>query len=710
MKRASRLPQWPPYLPLVNRWLRWHIIAKVLIGLATTAILTLILSLNLDYYRQGMHEEPIRVGMPAPYDITAPSLIIDWDDNADPRDAAPARYTLELTVAHAQLESLFLKTRNYSADSPDAIVQDLHISAQELETLQQLDESTWNHLQDYGHTCIDGLLDGAGDNGLARAAFSQRISDFSATVTAEPDTVRLLFARLVENAISPALRPLSPGVEKTAPARIIREREIIIPAGRIISAGDFAQLKAHGLLTPATLTRVPPLAALLLFGVSALGIYLYNTARAVFMNDRKLILLAGLIIMPVWVAVTFGGGNERMIGLIAIPAGAMAIAGLLGNPTAIASTLLIVIAAALPARNPFVLMVLTTGSALAGMMVLSHIWPTSRSLPAVLSLFIINLLLLLSMASMLPESGAPSLFSQLGTLAGYAGAGAVGASIVAVGSIYILARPFGITTHYRLMELSNPNEPLLRRMMHEAPGSYHSSVMVANIAEAAADALGADALLTRVSALYHDIGKLKRPAFFIENQAPLGVENVHQHLAPKLSYLILASHVKEGLEVARQYKLPEEVTQIIREHHGTTLAAYFYHRAMSEAGGQPVSEHEFRYPGPKPSTRESAIVMLSDSVQASVKSLKEPTPGRIENMVNDIINNRLSDGQLEDCDITLRDLRRLSDVFVRILTGLYTYTRIEYPDIKGEGTRTRAHVNSASTPPASEPLATTSNG
>jgi membrane-associated HD superfamily phosphohydrolase len=186
----------------------------------------------------------------------------------------------------------------------------------------------------------------------------------------------------------------------------------------------------------------------------------------------------------------------------------------------------------------------------------------------------------------------------------------------------------------------------------------------------------------------------------------LGIDNVHDRLSPKLSYLILVGHVRDGVETARQYKLPEEVTTIIREHHGTTLAAYFYHRARSEAGAGPISEHDFRYPGPKPSTREAAVVMLSDSVQASVKAIKEPTPSRIENMVSDIISNRLDDGQLEDCDLTLRDLRRISAVFMRILSGLYSYTRVEYPDIKGGGTRLRANLNPETTSQTSESTVT----
>ena len=458
---------------------------------------------------------------------------------------------------------------------------------------------------------------------------------------------------------------------------------------------------------PVSIVHLLPIVVVLLFAVFALGIYLRAFARNVYNDLRKLALLSGLLIAPLWATVTLGGsGTENLVSLMMIPAAVMAISGLLGLPTAIVSTMLLSISAGLAADHQFMVTMLTMGSSLAGMMAVSSIWPANRAIPAVLALVTVNLVLLVGINALMSPGSMLSSWPAFGKLGLTAGVGGFGATVIAVGAIYLLARPFGITTHYRLMELCNPNEPLLRRMMLEAPGSYHSSVMVANIAEAAADAIGADSLLTRVAALYHDIGKLKRPGFFVENQAPLGLENMHQRLSPKLSYLILASHVKDGADVAREYKLPAPVQLIIREHHGTTLAAYFYHRAVSEAGEGGVPEHEFRYPGPKPSSREAAIVMLSDSVQASVKALKEPTPGRIENMVDDIVNNRLEDGQLEDCDITLRDLRRIRQLFVRILTGLYTYTRIEYPDIKGEGARNRANTHSTPTLQTGEPAVT----
>lgn len=725
MKKASKLPHWPPRLPGLQRWRRWRIVPKLLFLLMTSAICTAVLFFHLDYYQFDSRLEQFRVGQPAPRDVTA-NRTLQWEDTEKTqrkREEAASQVPSvfidnpqALANARATVDELFLMLRS---DTPPRTTQDAHaggtirpLPADIATIAHEVDDATWERLHASARQNIEIVMQAHIEEGKGEEVARQRLEDLANTAVADPQSRHLLTV-----VTSAALQPTAIiDVELTAQRRReARETvqaeshtalsgDILIAKGQLLSEGDLHQLKANQLLIPAPIARILPLAAIVLFAFASLGIYLRKFIPAVYGNNRKLSLLAGLIAATLWAAIVLKGDHEYMIGLMVIPAGSMAIAGLLGAPVAIVTTMLLSITAGLVADRQFAFILLTTGGALTGIMAVSSIWPASRALPAVLAMFTVNLVLLLSLSSVLPGGGVLTL-PDLARMALEGGAGALGATFIAVGAIYILARPFGITTHYRLMELSNPNEPLLRRMMTEAPGSYHSSVMVANIAEAAADAVGADALLTRVSALYHDIGKLKRPGFFVENQAPLGIENMHQRLSPKLSYLILTSHVKEGVEIAREYKLPEEVQSIIREHHGTTLAAYFYHRAVSEAGGGEVAEHEFRYPGPKPSTREAAIVMLADSVQASVKSLKEPTPSRIENMVEDIINNRLNDGQLEDCDVTLRDLRILRDVLIRILSGLYTYTRIEYPEMKNEGARIRANLNSETTSPASEPTA-----
>ncbi|MEW6045154.1 MAG: HDIG domain-containing metalloprotein, partial [Bacillota bacterium] len=254
-------------------------------------------------------------------------------------------------------------------------------------------------------------------------------------------------------------------------------------------------------------------------------------------------------------------------------------------------------------------------------------------------------------------------------------------SVLALGLLPFVEGLFGVLSSVRLMELSNPNQPLLRRLLLEAPGTYHHSLMVGNLAEAAAEAVGGDPVLCRTGALYHDVGKVRRPYFFVENQ--FGDANPHDRLAPSLSTLIIMSHVKDGVELARQAKLPEAVVDFIRTHHGTDLVRYFYLKAVNAEGAERVKEDDFRYPGPRPRTKETAIVMLADSVEASARALTHPTPGRIEGLVRRVIRDRLLDGQLDESTLTLQDLNEIAGAFVRILTGIY-HVRIEYPQLERE--------------------------
>jgi cyclic-di-AMP phosphodiesterase PgpH len=237
---------------------------------------------------------------------------------------------------------------------------------------------------------------------------------------------------------------------------------------------------------------------------------------------------------------------------------------------------------------------------------------------------------------------------------------------------------FEITTNIKLLELSNLNLPLLKQLAERAPGTYHHSIMVGLLAEAAAESIGADALFTRVACYYHDIGKTMRPAYFIENQTYM--ENRHDSLAPKMSSIILANHVKQGIELARQYKLPPRIVAIIPQHHGTGLMKYFYYKARqaAEDSDSIALEQEFRYPGPKPQTREAGIIMIADSVEAAARTVQEPTPAKLRNMIEMIIERIRNDGQLDECDITLRELKIVEDSFVKVLMGIHHH-RIAYP-------------------------------
>jgi len=260
-------------------------------------------------------------------------------------------------------------------------------------------------------------------------------------------------------------------------------------------------------------------------------------------------------------------------------------------------------------------------------------------------------------------------------------------SIITIGILPFLEATFNIITPLKLLELSNPNQPLIKRLLMEAPGTYHHSLMVGNLAEAATEAIGGNALLARVAAYYHDIGKLKRPYFFKENQFN---DNPHDRMTANLSTLVITSHPKDGEEIAKAYKLPMVIRNIIREHHGTTLVAYFYHKAVQDDSAQSVNPDDFRYDGPKPQTKESAVVMLADCVEAVVRSMTDRTEGKVEGMVRKTIRDKLEDGQLDLCDLTLKDLDTIAKAFLRVLSGFF-HERIQYPDIKDDIERSMKH-------------------
>jgi putative nucleotidyltransferase with HDIG domain len=239
---------------------------------------------------------------------------------------------------------------------------------------------------------------------------------------------------------------------------------------------------------------------------------------------------------------------------------------------------------------------------------------------------------------------------------------------------------FGEITNFSLLELSDAsNQRLLKRMIVEAPGTYHHSLIVSNLAEAAADAVGAHGLLARVGSYYHDIGKLIKPEYFTENQLIAG--NKHDDLEPSMSRLVILNHVKEGIELAKKHRLNQKIIDFIPQHHGTALIFYFYQRALEEAGGEKVDEENYRYPGPKPQTRETAIVLLADSVEGATRALDEHTPTKIQEVVRKVINNKFIDGQLDECNLTLKDIEVIASTFTRVLTAMY-HGRVKYPEKK----------------------------
>jgi len=260
--------------------------------------------------------------------------------------------------------------------------------------------------------------------------------------------------------------------------------------------------------------------------------------------------------------------------------------------------------------------------------------------------------------------------------------GGILVGVIVTGILPLIEMSFGYTSDIKLLELASLDEPLLRKLMVQCPGTHHHSVIVSNMVEATAEAVDANPLLAKVAAYYHDIGKMGKPLYFIENQ--MGRENRHEKLAPSMSSLILISHVKDGVELAKEQKLDSEIIDIIRQHHGTSLISFFYEKAKEQSGKKGVrsfnvEEKDFRYPGPKPQTKEAGLVMLADVVEATSRTLADPTVARIQGMVQKIINKVFSDGQLDECELTLKDLNEIAKSFNKILSGIFHY-RIEYPE------------------------------
>lgn len=340
-----------------------------------------------------------------------------------------------------------------------------------------------------------------------------------------------------------------------------------------------------------------------------------------------------------------------------------------------------------------VFMVLTVG-ALAAIFGVSHIHNRTRLLGVGLLTGLAHALMILTSAMIFENyeflfSGEKSFVEFLHSeevaalssrlLMGLANGVIVG--FLVSGLLPFIEKLFDITTDISLIELSDQNQPILKRFFLEAPGSYHHSLIVGNLAEAASEAIGANPLLARVGSYFHDIGKITKPEYFNENES--GGASMHAKLTPAMSTLIIVAHVKDGVEIGTDLDLPPQVIDIIRTHHGNGVVEFFYHEARKEAEKsdepQEVLRSSFRYPGPKPRFREAGVVMLADSIEAVSRTLEDPTPSRIEHLVGQIVEKKLSDGQLDDSHLTLTDLKKIRETFTRVLTGIF-HSRIKYPD------------------------------
>ena len=481
-----------------------------------------------------------------------------------------------------------------------------------------------------------------------------------------------------DNAITEAVESVKP-VQKT-----VKTGEIIVREGDRVTDEQISVLEQLGIQRSKSypLTLLGTLLLVLILFWLLLEFFKRYYAD-IYENDR-MIMLSGIIIVIIILITKFVTVikisdqpeiNSLMGYLAPVAAGSMLFSILLDNRLAYFITMILALFVGLLTNGNQLLYAITAFvGGTVGVYQVSKVNQTSDLAKSGLNVALANIVTIVTLAFL---AGNISLNTILFGISMGAINGILSA-VLMIGVLPYLESAFSVTSMIKLLELSNPNHELLRRLLLEAPGTYHHSLMVGNLAEASAEAVGANPLLVRVGAYYHDIGKIKRPEYFVENQR--GFDNPHEKIAPALSTLIITSHVKEGLEMGREARLPEVILDFIGQHHGTSLAKYFYSRALEEDREGKISEESFRYEGPKPQTKEVALVMLADSVEAAVRSLPEPTPENIREMVRVIINDKLDDGQLEECDLTFKDLDIISGSFCKLLEGVY-HKRIEYPEV-----------------------------
>lgn len=499
---------------------------------------------------------------------------------------------------------------------------------------------------------------------------------------------------LIENFLRPnfiyneeaTTRKTEAAVDAVSPVRVsVKQGEKIVGEGEIVTQDQVQKLEALGVLKErAPVKSVVGIAFLVALSLTVVMVFLYQYNRNLYHNEGHLLLLGlivvvSLMVAKIIIAIEINSDIAALLGyMVPFAATAMLISILLDSKLALLVNALLAGMLGIITGNQisFALVNLFTGT--VAVFSVSRLSQRSDLMKAgLIYISVAHFLGIIAVEFVTKGENASLLLVILSALS-FGLINGIFSSVLAIGLLPFLESAFGITSAVKLLELANPGQPLLKRLLLEAPGTYHHSIVVGNLAEAAADAVGGESLLVRVGAYYHDIGKLKRPYFFIENQ--LSCENPHDKIAPTLSTLIITSHTKDGVELARENKLPQPIIDIVEQHHGTSLVSFFFNKALeNDKNEKTVTEEDFRYEGSKPQTKEAALVMMADSVEAAVRSLQKPTPGRIEGLVRRIIKDKLQDGQLDECDLTFKDLDVIANTFVRVLSGIF-HARVEYPE------------------------------
>ncbi|MGQ0569887.1 MAG: HD family phosphohydrolase [Armatimonadota bacterium] len=688
----GRLSAWLAAEPL---WAR-----RATIGVVT--LLLLVAIIGTDYLPPGLE---LRAGQPSPRDLESPRTVEFVDQvrtealRAEAMRAvqpvarhSPALVAASLAAATSAFDAIE-KARASVPGSPAGRIPaigravGLPLSDTALAAAATAPRTRLAAAREAAQTAVkQALADGVREEGLAMArerargvvrglalprgldALASEVAVSVVRPTMEVDAVR-----------TSDLRQAAANMVPPARARVQRG-ESILRKGDVVTPAHLQILAVTGVY-PRRVTWTAIAGVVVLVGLLLVvtGVYLRQLQPEIWASDRLVVLWSLIVVSTVGLAQVLGAPRFSNY-LAPAAAGSMLLAILLRPRPAVFSTAVLAVLVGLTAGRDLAPVIVALVGGLVGVFATRQIHRRSDFGVAGM---------LVGLASAAAAAGAGLLdgsaeYRVLVVDAAYALTNGLVAAVVTIGVLPFLEQLFGLLTPIKLLELANPAHPLLKRLQLEAPGTYHHSIMVGNLAEAAAEAIGADALLVRVGTYYHDIGKLRRPAFFVENQ--VGIENPHDKMTPSLSALTVSAHVRDGLELAREYGLPQAIVDFIPQHHGTTLLTYFFHQALER--GDPLEESAFRYDGPKPQIPETAILMLADAVEAAVRSLNRPTPDRVTEVVRRLIRDKLDDGQLDESGLNFRDLDRIAAAFVRILSGML-HPRLEYPDLESELVRRR---------------------
>ena len=700
---GTLVPQRTPRFPSRRELLRIFTAAASLI-VVMTVTLGLDLSPGLD----------VKVGSLAPSDIKAPRAITFTNEvltdeaRKAAADAVPPQYdfTTEraITIANEQLNAftkrIALLDTAFSPQTSAAERQSIidtfvpSISNEGGTVLQTLKPDRWAPIRSEAAR----VLDLTERNELRDTEVAQARASLSGQMAGDlSQGERTLAADLV----APLLVPNSSFSQDRTNQEKEKEAAAVPPVVESIAQGEVLVFNGTK-ITPEILVRIQALGLdqrkldvasiggwLLLSGLLvSLLISWLRLFRPEYWHRNNVVMLVWLLIAFATFALQLTQGRAALPFILPVAAIGLIVTVLLDSGTAILVTAAVAVVAGAVNGPSLELATYVMLGGLAGILAIRRGDRLQAFLQAGAAIFVVQAVVVTAF-SLLGERDLTGVLQLIGAAAASAG----GASVAAVGSFAVLGNVFGLLTVFQLLELANPSQPLLRRLLVETPGTYHHSLMVGNLAERAAEAIGADPLITRVAAYYHDVGKLANPIAFIENQS--GGDNVHDLLPPDESATILKQHVADGIDVAYQGRLPKTLIAFIPQHHGTAVMGYFLGKAREEAaapyGGVETEEgrraadavdvRRYRHAGPKPQSREAALLMLADGVEASVRSLSSRDEASIRAMVSRIITDRLADGQFDECDLTLRDINLAQEAFVQQLLGMY-HQRVAYPSSK----------------------------